>query len=174
MRRFWDLETIGITPIQQKPLTAGDSQILQEFRDSYRIEDGRRVIRLPKKTRVFYLPHHAVKERRGKIKWRIVFDASSSEGKSPSNDVLGMGPNLLPEELATVLHFRGNPVAIIGDIQQALLQLSLDRTDRDLTRFLWYMISEDDKGNRYTTNEVVTYRFTRLPFGLTCSPFLLS
>ena len=85
-----------------------------------------------------------------------------------------MGPNLLPEELATVLHFRGNPVAIIGDIQQALLQLSLDRTDRDLTRFLWYRNSEDDKGNRYITNEVVTYRFTRLPFGLTCSPFLLS
>jgi len=25
-----------------------------------------------------------------------------------------------------------------------------------------------------TTDEVITYRFTRLPFGLTCSPFLLS
>jgi len=34
--------------------------------------------------------------------------------------------------------------------------------------------SQDDKGNHYTTNEVVTYRFTRLPFCLTCSPFLLS
>jgi len=47
--RFWDLETIGITSNQQKPVTAGDSQILQEFRDSYRIEHGRRVVRLPKK-----------------------------------------------------------------------------------------------------------------------------
>jgi len=49
LRRFWDLETFGITPNQQKPLTAGDSQILQEFRDSYRIEQGRRVVLLPKK-----------------------------------------------------------------------------------------------------------------------------
>jgi len=49
LRRFWEIETIGITPNQQKPLTAGDSQILQEFRDSYRIEHGRRVVRLPKK-----------------------------------------------------------------------------------------------------------------------------
>jgi len=50
-------------------------------------------------TGMFYLPHHVVKkERHGKIKWRIVFDASSSEGNSPSlNDVLEMGPNLLPE-----------------------------------------------------------------------------
>jgi hypothetical protein len=232
LRRFWDLETIGITPNQQKPLTAGDSQILQDFRDSYHIEDGRRVVRLPKKkmcdlslnhdtaekrfrtlqkrlqeddalrtiyeeqmldhvvkeqverapttensTGVFYLPHLAVKkERCGKIKWRIVFDASSSEGNSPSlNEVLEMGPNLLPEVLATLLRFRGYPVAIIGDIQQAFLQLSLDWKDRDLTRFLWYRISKDDKGNRYATSEVVTYRFTRLlPFGLMCSPFLLS
>jgi hypothetical protein len=49
LRRFWDLETIGITPTQQKPLAAGDSQILQEFRYSYSIEDGRSVVRLPKK-----------------------------------------------------------------------------------------------------------------------------
>jgi len=127
-------------------------------------------------TGVFYLPHHAVKkERRGKTNGTIVFDPSSSEGNSPSlNDVLEMGPNILPEVLATLLRFRGHPVAIIGDIQQAFLQLSLDRKDRDLTRFLWYRISQDDNGNRYTTNEVVTYRFTLLPFSLTCSPFLLS
>ena len=49
LRRFWEIETIGITPNQQKPLTAGDSQVLQVFRDSYCIEHGRRVVRLPKK-----------------------------------------------------------------------------------------------------------------------------
>ena len=49
LRKFWDLETIGITPSQEKTLTTGDSQILQEFRDSHCIEDGRRVVRLPKK-----------------------------------------------------------------------------------------------------------------------------
>ena len=124
----------------------------------------------------FYLPHHAVrKESRGKIWWRIVFKASSSEGGSPSlNDVLEMGPNMIPEVTATLSRFRERPVAIIGNIQEAFLQLSLEGEDRDLTTFLWYRTSEDDKGNHYTTHEVVTYMFTRLPFGLTCSPFLLS
>ena len=44
---------------------------------------------------VFYLPHHAVKkECRRKRKWRIVFDASSDGGDSPSlNDELEMAPN---------------------------------------------------------------------------------
>ena len=46
LRRFWDLETIGILPSQEKPLPTEHSQILQEFLDSYRIKDGRRVVSL--------------------------------------------------------------------------------------------------------------------------------
>jgi len=65
-------------------------------------------------------------------------------------------------------------VGIIGDIGQAFLQLSLNRRDRDLTRFFWYRVIKDEDGNYDTTAETVTYRFIRLPFGLTYSPFLLS
>jgi hypothetical protein len=112
--------------------------------------------------RLFYLPHHLVKEeRRGKIKWRRVFDTSSREGNSPSlKDVLEMGPNLLPDVLTALLRFRKHPVAVNGDIQQAFLLLSLDQKDRDFAMFLWYRTSQDGKGGYYTTDEVVTYRFT--------------
>jgi hypothetical protein len=96
-------------------------------------------------------------------------------GQNPSLiDVLEMGPNLLPEILAILLRFRERPVAIIGDIQQAFFQLSLEKKDRDLTRFLWYRILQDERGNDHTSHEVAVYRFNRLPFGLTCSPFLLT
>ncbi|KAJ4427074.1 hypothetical protein ANN_24689 [Periplaneta americana] len=64
-------------------------------------------------------------------------------------------------------------MAIIGDIAQAFLQLKLDRRDRDLTRFFWYNITQVE-GKYEMTSDVTIYRFTRLPFGLTCSPFLLS
>jgi len=84
-----------------------------------------------------------------------------------------MGPKVLPEILA-ILRFRLHHSAIVGDITQAFLQLVLDREDRDLTRFFWYRTIPDGEGRHHTTDEVVTYRFTRLPFGLTCSPFLLS
>ena len=46
--RFWDLETIGITPSQERSMSTGDSQILQELRDSYRIEEDRRSVLHPK------------------------------------------------------------------------------------------------------------------------------
>jgi len=59
-------------------------------------------------TGLFYLPRHVVKkERRGKIKWRIVLDASFNECISLSlNDVFEMGLNILPEVLAALLRFR--------------------------------------------------------------------
>ena len=114
-------------------------------------------------------------ENHGKTKWRIVFDASSHETNAPShNEVLEMGPNLLPEIFAILLRFRLHHTAIISDITQAFLQLALDEKDRDLTRFFWYRITQDSEGHYHTMDEVMTYRFTRLPFGLTCSPFLLS
>jgi hypothetical protein len=76
------------------------------------------------------------------------FDGSCHEDHAPSlNDALEMGPNLLPEILSTLLRFRLYPVGIIGDISQAFLQLSLDRNDRDLTRFFWYRVTTDDEGN---------------------------
>ena len=86
---------------------------------------------------VFYLPHQAVKnEKHRKTRWRIVFDASSHETNAPTlNEVLEMGPNLLPDIFTILLRFRQHFAAIISDITQAFLQLALDERDRDLTRF---------------------------------------
>jgi hypothetical protein len=76
-----------------------------------------------------------------------------------------MGPNLLPEIVSVLFRFRLYKSAILGDISQA---------NRDLTRFLWYCVVSNSQVSYYNMYEVITYRFTRLPFGLTCSPFLLS
>ena len=103
-----------------------------------------------------------------------MFNASSHERDTPSlNEALQMGPNVLPEILAILLRFRLNHSAIVGDNTQAFLQVVLVREDQDLTRFFWYRTIPDGEGRYHTTDEVVTYRFTRLPFGSTCSPFLL-
>ena len=65
------------------------------------------------------------------------------------------------------------PGGYCRNIQQGFLKLRLDE-DRNLTSFFWYRVTQDDGGNYNTTDEVICCRFTRLPFGLTCSPFLLS
>lgn len=111
------------------------------------------------------------KVKLNEIKWRIVFDASSHDPGMPSlNDTLEVGPNLLPETIGCLLRLRMHKYAITGDGKQAFLQLSLHKNDRDSTRFFWYKLSQDKTS---FTDEITTYRFTRLPFGLACSPFLL-
>jgi hypothetical protein len=230
-RHFWDLETIGISSEQPRTMSEKDSSLLSQFHASHSLQNGRRVVSLPRKEHVslpsnyhqaekrlhalerrlerdttlrevyydqmfnyirhehveiapptdgtqeiYYLPHHLVrKDKRGNLKWRIVFDGGAHERDASSlNDALEVGPNLLPELLSLMLKFRQRPLAIIGDISQSFLQLSLHQKDRNLTRFLWYHCIQHADGSYTMTDEVVTYRFTRLPFGLTCSPFLLS
>ena len=57
---------------------------------------------------------------------------------------------------------------LVADMEQAFLQISINKKHRDLVRLLWY---EDI----YKENpELVTLQFCRVVFGLTCSPFLLN
>ena len=49
IRRFWSLEAMGITGIDTTPHPIKDTTTLSSSSDSFRIEDGRAVVLLPKK-----------------------------------------------------------------------------------------------------------------------------
>ena len=121
----------------------------------------------PTGKRIFYMLHRAViKEDSETTKTRIVFDASAKEYGSPSlNDCLHIGPPLQPLLLNVILQNRLQPVCLTGDIKQAFLQIRVDNKDRDVFRFYW--ISD------LKSKEVITLRFTRIPFGCASSPFNL-
>ena len=55
------------------------------------------------------------------------------------------------------------PNLLIGDIQQAFLQVGLKQEDRDAFRFVFELIDGTEE----------QFRFTRIPFGAEASPFLL-
>ncbi|KAF8785922.1 hypothetical protein HNY73_011410 [Argiope bruennichi] len=106
---------------------------------------------------LFYLPHHAVKKiANEETKCRIAFDASSHSPRHPSlNDALEIGPNLLPDIMATLLRFRLSKIAITCDGSQAFLQLILSDEDRDATRFLWYKTTYTPVGKLCIEDEIV-------------------
>ena len=55
---------------------------------------------------------------------------------------------------------------MVADIKQVFSNIEIDEGDRDFLRFLWVEnISEKDK--------IVVYKFVRVVFGVTSSPFLL-
>ena len=117
-----------------------------------------------------YLPHHPiVKQNRETTKVRPVFDGSAKIKGNPSlNECLYSGPCLLKMIFSILLRFRMYPIGLTSDIKQAFLNVGVTEEHRDFMRFLWFEdVFADDP-------IVVIYRFTRVLFGLICSPFLLN
>ena len=60
-----------------------------------------------------------------------------------------------------------NKIGVLADIKQAFLNVGIAAQHRDYLRFLW---CDMQAGNE----QVVIYRFLRVVFGITSSPFLLN
>ncbi|XP_068670895.1 uncharacterized protein [Montipora foliosa] len=119
---------------------------------------------------VHYIPHKEVlKEDRITTKLRVVYDASAKSRNEPSlNDCLLPGPALTPLIFDVLLRFRLHKVVLIGELEKEFLNIEVNPAERNLLTFLWV----DDINS--PNPEVITLRFTRLVFGLVCSPFILN
>ena len=68
-----------------------------------------------------------------------------------------------------LLRLRIYKVALTADIEKAFLQVRLQPADRDVTTFLWLK----DPTKPLSKDNLQIYRFTRVPFGVISSLFLL-
>ena len=119
--------------------------------------------------RVHYLPHHVfVRHNKETTKVRIVYDASARTKGPLLNDCLQTGPTFNQKILEILIRFRSYPVAWIADIEKAFLMISMSQEDRDVLHFLWV-------DNPLSTNpNIIIYRFARVVFGVSSSPYLLN
>ncbi|KAH7675873.1 Pao retrotransposon peptidase family protein, partial [Aphelenchoides avenae] len=140
------------------------SRKIIELVDPHTLSEDERVL-------VHYLAHHPVFRADKPTQLRIVFDGSarSGPGTRSLNDCLHPGPSLLESLIGILLRSRIASVLIIGDIEKAFLQIGLRPEDRDVTRFLWLK----DPAKPPTPDNLLVYRYCRIPFGLNSSPFLL-
>ena len=150
-------------------------QILEQYNAIIQEQEAEGIVEpvpeSPDGLRVSYIPHHPmIRKDAETTKLRIVYDASAKDRKynHSLNDCLHVGPSLLPLMFDILLRFRLFPVAILGDIQKAFLQIQVDQLDRDCLRFLWF---EDIKAQPLVIKQL---RFKRVLFGSGPSPFLLN
>ena len=145
----------------------------QQLKDEYekivheQLKDG--VIEKTKESstseRVFYMPHKPViKENASTTKVRMVFDASARPHPTANsvNECMHTGPPLQPLLWDILIRARMSTHLLLADLQKAFLQVGLKEDDRDAFRFLF-----DING------QVEHLRFTRVPFGVESSPFML-
>ena len=155
-----DTDTLGrYDDIIQKQLKSGIIEVVPQDTES---------------TKRHYLPHHSVSSPgSATTKLRIVYDGSAknNEANSSLNDCLYRGPVLLQDLAGILLRFRLERVAITADIEMAFLQIGLHPPERDVTRFLWLKDATNPTAHAENLQE---FRFTRVPFGVVCSSFLLA
>lgn len=122
---------------------------------------------------VHYIPHRVViSPLKTTTKVRIVYDASAKTKKEVKslNECLHRGPVLLQNLCGMLIRFRLYRIAIVADIEKAFLQVGLQPSERNVTRFLWLKDCENPTTNKDNIQE---YRFCRVPFGVISSPLIL-
>ena len=121
-------------------------------------------------TKLHYIPHQPIFRDSKTTPIRIVFDCScrSNSGSNSLNDCLESGPPLLNDITAMLMRFRLHRFGLVTDIEKAFLAICLDIDDRDVTRFLWPIDPFEP------SSPFQEYRFLRVLFGATSSPFMLS
>ena len=152
-----------------------DQSVLQEYNHIQtqlkegivqRIKDAKDMTGVSK---VHYLLHHAVVRRdKQTTKLRIVFDALAKCDGPSLSECLYTWPKFDLSILDILLRFRTHQVALTADIEKAFLMVSISEQDCDILRFLWV----DDIKN--DPPEACSFRFTRVVFGVSSSPFLLN
>ncbi|GFV75013.1 DUF1758 domain-containing protein [Trichonephila clavipes] len=155
-----------------------DSELYQQYREISRDYTEQGIVEVKTaitdnklKRPVCYLPHQAVrKDGRLTSKTRIVFNAGSHQNNELSlNDCLWPGININPNLLDILINFRLNARAFCSDIKQAFLQICLADEHKDAVRFLW----SGDEPCVHKRPKLQVYRFNRVNFGVSSSPFLL-
>ena len=119
--------------------------------------------------KVLYLPHREViRLDKETTKLRVVFDASAKSTGPSLNDCLYVGPLMSPLLYNILLRFRIHKTALMANIEKAFLNISTVPKHRDFLRFMW----PSNPSSQCSDNDC--YRFTRVVFGVNCSPFILN
>lgn len=113
----------------------------------------------------YYIPHHSVlRDDKTTTKLRIVLDASCKTSTSYSlNDILHSGKNLQADLFKVLMNVRLFPIVISADIRQMYLQILVKEDHRRFQRIV-FRFRDDDP--------LQVYEFSRVCFGMRCSPYL--
>ncbi|XP_060845438.1 uncharacterized protein LOC132925023 [Rhopalosiphum padi] len=113
----------------------------------------------------YFIPHHAVVKREdGKMKIRVVFDASAKSSSGFSlNDCLATGPKLQSNITDILLRSRFYKYLFIADIEKMYRQIRVNDADCAYQHILW---------RNSPIEEVKEYELCTITYGVNAAPYL--
>eukprot|EP00795_Rhopilema_esculentum_P016014 gene16014-7350_t len=167
---FWKLESLGIDQRRE-------NSVYQQFEEEIQFKNGRYEVKLPWKPNHPLLPDNYVlcRKRLQGLSHKLKADSNLMKEYSSImklQEEMGIIERVKDDQEAPtvaeiLVKFRLHRVALTSDIEKAFLMISIHNSDRDVLRFLWFTNIEE-------TMEIQEYRFCRVVFGVSCSPFLLN
>ncbi|KAK6764904.1 hypothetical protein RB195_025009 [Necator americanus] len=145
------------------------SKILNDYLKDSTIEEVHEPVKNAAGT--YYMPHPGVwKPSKTKL-LRIVSDASSKQrGRLSLNDIIHTGESFVNKIHDILIRSRTSKFILACDIEAAFTQIRIVNEHKDLCRCLWVK----DISRIPIKDNIVVYRFNRLPFGVTASPGILN
>ena len=112
----------------------------------------------------WFLPHFPViRAEKESTKIRIVYDAAAKYRGASLNSRVLPGPSLYTDLVETLLGFRLQRIALIGDVCEMFLQVELAPDDKKYHRVLWRGMKNE---------EPTVYEANRWLFGNAAAPFV--
>lgn len=119
----------------------------------------------------YYMPFSGVWRAHKPKPLRIVFDESSKrKDQLALNDVLHKDEPLIKKIHDIIVASRTSKIVMACDIEAAFTQIRLRDSHKDHCRFLWF----NDPDRSPSRDNIIEYRFKRVPFGAKPSPSILS
>ena len=86
----------------------------------------------------YYISHHEVMNPKShSTPCRLVFNSSAKFNNVILNDFWAKGPDMMNNLLGVLLRFRGDRVAVAGDIKKMYHTVKIEGVDQQTHRFLW-------------------------------------
>ena len=158
-------EWYAIIRLQQLLKMLKKRELIQEYDNKFKemIEAGY-VVKAARNEIQYFLPHRPViKSERTTTKLRIVKDGTfNSRNQTSINQALYKGI-VAADVMKTLIRFRAKKIGFTADIEKAFWQIKVAENDQSYLGLIW--IDSQEKFEYF--------KMTVVPFGLTCSPFIL-
>ncbi|XP_062614769.1 uncharacterized protein LOC134276539 [Saccostrea cucullata] len=167
IEEFWKLETIGI---QDSPHTSDDEKALKNFNSTLKMENKRYQVTWPWKEEYPELPENR-ELAYGRLKSLLHKLQCNPDLLHKYDDIIqdqckkGIKEKIPSQQRETDIKHYIPHHAVID-----LTKPTTKEEDRDATRFFWLK----DANKATVDSNVQVYRFSRVPFGVISSPFLLA